>query len=136
VGLRDRNRWRNWGRNQRCSPAAVEEPESELEVVEAVRRAGAVGQAVKVAASGHSFTDVACTDGRMLRMERLDRVVAIDEHASTVTVEAGIQLWKLNEELARRGLAVARMHEPRQERLTFHGPSLPPPRGDSDPRRE
>jgi L-gulonolactone oxidase len=68
-----------------------------------------VGQTVKVAASGHSFTDIACTDGRMLRMERLDRVVAIDEHESTVTVEAGIQLWKLNEELARRGLALANL---------------------------
>jgi len=109
MGLRDRNSWRNWGRNQRCSPAAVEEPESELEVVEAVRRAAAVGQRVKVAASGHSFTDIACTDGRMLRLERLDRLIAIDDDASTVTVEAGIQLWKLNEELARRGLALANL---------------------------
>ena len=109
MGLRDRNSWRNWGRNQRCSPAAVEEPESEFEVVEAVRRAAAVDQPVKVAASGHSFTDIACTDGRMLRLERLDRLVAIDDEASTVTVEAGIQLWKLNEELSRRGLALANL---------------------------
>ncbi|HEX6313077.1 MAG TPA: D-arabinono-1,4-lactone oxidase [Acidimicrobiia bacterium] len=109
MRLRDRNRWQNWGRNQQCSPAAVEEPESELEVVEAVKRAAAVGQTVKVAASGHSFTDIACTEGRMLRLERLDRVLAIDEEASTVTVEAGIPLWKLNEELARRGLALANL---------------------------
>jgi FAD-linked oxidoreductase len=104
-----RHRWRNWGRNQQCSPVAVEEPESELEVVEAVRRAAAVGQSVKVAASGHSFTDIACTEGRMLRMERLDRVLAIDDDACTVTVEAGITLWRLNEELARRGLALANL---------------------------
>lgn len=109
MRIRDTNSWRNWGRNQRCSPAAVEEPESELEVVDAVRRAATAGQAVKVTASGHSFTDIACTDGRMLHLERLDRLVAIDEDAATVTVEAGIHLWKLNEELARRGLALANL---------------------------
>ena len=105
----DRNVWRNWGRNQRCHPAAVESPGSELEVAEAVRRAAAAGQRVKAVGSGHSFTAAACTDGRLLRLDSLDRVVAIDEAAQTVTVEAGIPLWRLNDELARRGLALANL---------------------------
>ena len=46
--MRDSARWRNWGRNQECSPAAVETPTSELEVVEAVQRAKRAGQTVKV----------------------------------------------------------------------------------------
>jgi L-gulono-1,4-lactone dehydrogenase len=107
--VRGENVWRNWGRNQRCSPVAVETPESELEVVEAVKRAAVAGQTVKVAGSGHSFTDIACTEGRLLRLEALNRPVAVDDDALTVTVEAGIQLWKLNEELARRGLALANL---------------------------
>lgn len=103
--MRDRHTWRNWGRTQQCTPAAVEEPRSELEVVEAVRRAAAAGQRVKVAGSGHSFTDIACTDGRMLSLEALDRVVRVgDDH--TVTVEAGMTIQRLNEELAARGLAL------------------------------
>ena len=105
----DHNAWRNWGRNQRCHPAAVESPGSQLEVVEAVRRAAAAGQTVKVVGSGHSFTDAACTEGRHVRLDRLDRVVAIDEEALTVTVEAGIPLWRLNDELAERGLALANL---------------------------
>jgi L-gulono-1,4-lactone dehydrogenase len=109
IRARDRNLWRNWGGNQRWHPAAVESPGSELEVAEAVRRAAAAGQRVKAVGSGHSFTDVACTDGRLLRLDRLDRVVAIDEDARTVTVEAGIPLWRLNDELARRGLALANL---------------------------
>jgi FAD-linked oxidoreductase len=107
--VRGENVWRNWGRNQRCSPVAVETPESELEVVEAIKRAAVAGQTVKVAGSGHSFTDIACTEGRLLRLEALNRPVAVDDDALTVTVEAGIQLWKLNEELARRGLALANL---------------------------
>jgi L-gulono-1,4-lactone dehydrogenase len=100
------NTWRNWGRNQACSPAAVELPASELEVVEAVGRASAAGQTVKVVGAGHSFTDIACTDGRLLHLDRLDRVVSIDRDAGSATVEGGIPLWKLNEELAQRGLAL------------------------------
>jgi L-gulonolactone oxidase len=107
--MRDRNRWRNWGRNQSCAPAAVEEPASELEVVEAVQRATLAGQTVKVAGAGHSFTDIACTDGRLLRLDRLDRVLAVDHDARTATVEGGIPLWKLNEGLAARGLALSNL---------------------------
>lgn len=101
--------WRNWGRNQRCVPAAVTDPQSEVEVVEAVLAARTAGQTVKAVGSGHSFTDVACTEGRMLRLGELDRVVALDREACTVTVEAGIPLWKLNQELARRGLALTNL---------------------------
>jgi L-gulono-1,4-lactone dehydrogenase len=107
--MRDRARWGNWGRNQQCSPAAVETPRSELEVVEAVRRAKRAGQTVKVVGAGHSFTGIACTDGRMLRLGSLNRVVAIDADAGTVTVEGGIPLWQLNEELATRDLALANL---------------------------
>jgi L-gulonolactone oxidase len=101
--------WRNWGHNQRCDPIAVSDPASELEVVEAVRAAKTAGQTVKAVGSGHSFTDTACTDGRMLRLGHLDRVLAVDPDASTVTVEAGIPLWKLNQELAVRGLALTNL---------------------------
>ena len=72
--MAERDTWRNWARNQRCTPAAWETPRSELEVVEAVRRARSAGQAVKVVGNGHSFTDVACTDGRLLSLDLLDRV--------------------------------------------------------------
>ena len=104
--MRDGARWRNWGRNQQCAPAAVEEPTSGLEVIEAVERAKRAGQTVKVVGAGHSFTGIACTDGRMLRLGALNRVLAIDRDARTVTVEGGIPLWQLNEELETRDLAL------------------------------
>ena len=107
--MRDAHRWRNWGRNQECRPAAVEMPRSELEVVEAVDRARAAGQAVKVVGTGHSFTDIACTEGRLISVDLLDRVLHVDDEACTVTVEAGITIRKLNHELAERGLAMSNL---------------------------
>ncbi len=107
--FRTTDRWRNWGRNQHSTPAAIDEPRSLLEVVESVETAASAGQTVKVVASGHSFSDVAVTTGRMLRIGALDRVVAVDRDAMTATVEAGIPLWVLNDELAKRDLALSNL---------------------------
>ena len=96
--------WRNWSGEQRCAPLRIERPQSEEAVADAVRRAAGEGRRVRVSASGHSFTDIACTDDVMLRLDALDRVVSAD--GELVEVEAGITLHRLGKELADRGLAM------------------------------
>ena len=59
---------------------------------------------MKVAGAGHSFTDIACTDGVMVDMAGMRRVLQVD--GDEVTVEAGITLRELGEELRARGLAM------------------------------
>jgi FAD-linked oxidoreductase len=93
-------RWTNWARQQRCAPQRIELPGSEEELARVV--AGA--SRVKVAGSGHSFTDIACTDGVMVDLARLRRVLAVE--GTEVTVEAGVTLRELGEELRARGLAM------------------------------
>jgi L-gulono-1,4-lactone dehydrogenase len=92
--------WTNWARQQRCAPEHIETPGSEDELAAIV--AGAAR--VKVAGSGHSFTDIACTDGVMVDMSAMRRVLGVD--GNEVTVEAGITLHDLGEELGARGLAM------------------------------
>ncbi|MEA2432449.1 MAG: L-gulono,4-lactone dehydrogenase, partial [Thermoleophilaceae bacterium] len=92
--------WSNWAGDQICAPAEVVEPSSEAELVEAL--AGA--SRVRVAGSGHSFTDIALTDGLQVSLRRMDRV--LDSDGSLVRVQAGIRLRELGLELARRGLAM------------------------------
>ena len=92
--------WTNWARQQRCAPTRIERPASEEELARIV----AGSPRVKVAGSGHSFTDIACTEGVMVDLSRMDRVLAADGHE--VTVEAGISLRRLGEELRARGLAM------------------------------
>jgi len=92
--------WTNWARQQRCAPERVETPGSEEELIRAVTGA----RRVKAAGSGHSFTDIACTDGVMIDMSAMRRVLAVD--GNEVTVEAGITLHDLGEELRSRGLAM------------------------------
>jgi L-gulonolactone oxidase len=97
-------RWGNWSGEQRCAPERIERPQSDEAVAEAVRRAVSEGRRVRVSASGHSFTDIACTDDVMLRLDSLDDVVSVD--GDLVEVEAGITLHRLGKELADRGLAM------------------------------
>jgi L-gulono-1,4-lactone dehydrogenase len=98
--------WTNWAGDQRCGPAAIEEPATEVELVDAVGRAAAQGMPARAAGSGHSFTDAACTDGHMLRLGRMRRVLDADPATGLVQVQAGITLHELGRELADRGLAM------------------------------
>ncbi len=60
---------------------------------------------VRVAGAGHSFTDAVLTDGTLLSLERMDRVLDVDRSSGLVRVEAGITLGALSDELWRHGLA-------------------------------
>ena len=93
--------WRNWAGDQACTPAAFERPAGVDEVAEAVARS----EQVRVAGAGHSFTDAVLTDGTLLSLDRMDRVLDVDRASGLVRVEAGITLGALSDELWKHGLA-------------------------------
>ena len=92
--------WSNWARDQRCAPERIERPADEAELIRAV----AAAARVKVAGAGHSFTDIACTDGVMVDLSRMNRVLSVE--GDEVTVQAGITIRELGPALAERGLAL------------------------------
>jgi FAD-linked oxidoreductase len=98
--------WRSWDGVQRCEPQALLRPAGEGEVAAAVRDAAERGLTVKAVGSGHSFSDCACTEGTMVDLSRMDRVLDVDRASGLVRVEAGITLHRLGRELARHGLAL------------------------------
>jgi L-gulono-1,4-lactone dehydrogenase len=98
--------WRNWAGDQRCAPAAIERPTSIAEIAAALERAAAHGQRVRVAGAGHSFSDIALTDGRLLRLDRMSRLLEVDRASGLVRVQGGITIHALNARLAAIGLAL------------------------------
>src|SRR3954451_9794579 len=95
-------RTRNWAGNQRCVPAAVYEPTTTEQVATIVREAVQAGRRVKAIGGGHSFTDAAMTDGDLISLDAMKGVRRVA--GTDVTVQAGIRLGELNEQLARHGL--------------------------------
>lgn len=71
-----------------------------------MQAAATAGERVKVAGTGHSFTDIACTDGRLIKLDRYADVLDVDTGRATVTAQAGITIARLSEELAHHGLAM------------------------------
>ena len=99
-------RWTNWGGTASCTPARIAHPAGEDEIVALVREAAERGRRVKVVGSGHSFTDIACTDGVLVDLDRHNRVLSVDRERETVTAEAGVTVLQLSAALAPFGLAM------------------------------
>src|SRR4051812_26885902 len=94
--------WSTWSGGQSCAPAEHVRPASRAELSEAVAR----GRAVRVAGAGHSFSGVVPTDGTLLSLDRLDRVLDVDRDSGLVRAEGGIRLHRLGRELHTHGLAL------------------------------
>ncbi|HEX8049851.1 MAG TPA: FAD-binding protein, partial [Solirubrobacterales bacterium] len=78
--------WVNWAGDQSCRPARILRPRGRDELAEAVASAAAAGGKVRVAGSGHSFTEAALTGGTMIRLEALSGVLDADRDSGLVRV--------------------------------------------------
>jgi L-gulono-1,4-lactone dehydrogenase len=98
--------WVNWAGDQRCRPIRLVRPANRDQLGEAIAAAAAAGEKVRVAGSGHSFTEAALSDGTLIQLEGLAGVLDADRDSGLVRVGGGTVLADLNEELARLGLAM------------------------------
>ncbi len=101
--------WTNWAGLTRAHPTQELSPHDAGEVADAVVAARHQHLAVKMPGTGHSFTDIAATDGLLLRPDGLRGVVAVDRENMTVTVRAGTTLREMNAALERLGLSLHNM---------------------------
>lgn len=93
---------RNWAGNLAYGAAEVLVPESLDEVREMV----AGRPRIKALGTRHSFNDIADSEGSLLSVRKLNRVVALDRERRTVTVEGGIRYGELAAYLHDHGFAL------------------------------
>ncbi len=112
-----RTAWRNHLGNQSIDPLRIYRPRSIDDVVAIVRAAEAAGVRTRAVGSGHSWSDVALTEGFLMRSDLLSRVPAPEpdflrpawKGRTLVRAEAGIRLKELNAYLDRNGLGLSQM---------------------------
>lgn len=92
----------NCDRHFAIRPWAGVEPGSVAELSRVLRRNE--GKKVKAIGSLHAFAPLPDTEGLVVSLRRMKRVLAVD--GTLVTVEGGITIGELNRELARHGLAL------------------------------
>jgi len=115
--LAGKNTWENCIGNQICHPVQIVYPQSLQDLKDEVKQASAMKVPLRAVGSGHSFSDVAVTDGILLMPQSMNHVIAVDSsvlkdapEASTLfSVQSGITIKKLNQELDTRGLALINM---------------------------
>ena len=119
----ERERWRNDTGNQRIYPLKQRTPTTLEQLREIVHDAESEGITARAVGSGHSWSDVALTDGILVHPEglaewlELDRALLRDEHRNPgedaeitlVQVQAGMKIAELNAHLQARGLALPNM---------------------------
>ena len=98
--------WRNWAGDEGCRPREIAHPGSIEEIAAAVRRAARDGLRVRVTGAGHSFSDIVCSDGLLIVLDRFQRVLDVDREARLARVQGGITIAQLNAHLAGHGLAL------------------------------
>jgi L-gulono-1,4-lactone dehydrogenase len=115
VAYTQRKRWRNHTGNQAVEPLRIYRPATLGELREIVATAVSDGATVRAVGSGHSWSDVALTEGYLIETDRLARPLAVDclrrdWHGERLErVEAGMRLRALNQVLADKGLALSQM---------------------------
>jgi FAD/FMN-containing dehydrogenase len=99
--------WSSWSGRVRCTPARIETPRDEEEVVRAVERARADGLPLRAAGAGHSHTPLVATDGVLLSLDGLSGIESFDPDSLEATIRAGTRIRDLGEPLRRLGGALA-----------------------------
>jgi L-gulonolactone oxidase len=101
--------WVNWAGNQRADGITIEHPQSTEDVATLVRKASESGKRVKAIGAGHSFTGIAEPEDIQVDLGHLSGLFACDRRTGTVMVGAGTTLRRLNDVLARVGLALTNL---------------------------
>lgn len=98
--------FQNWGRTFTCTPSSVFRPESESQLELILELARREGQTVRAVGVGHSPSDLACTSGYMVQMDRLNKIIEVNSEKRYVHAQGGVTLQRLHAALAAHGLAM------------------------------
>ncbi|HYR90885.1 MAG TPA: D-arabinono-1,4-lactone oxidase [Terriglobia bacterium] len=96
----------NWARTIKFKPERFCEPASEADVIALVKEALAKGETVRTQGAGHSWSGFVVTDKTLLQLDKLNKGLIADVLKRRYTVQAGIRLKDLINNLALDGLAM------------------------------
>ncbi|MBK9731900.1 MAG: FAD-binding protein [Chitinophagaceae bacterium] len=112
-----RKTWKNTVSTFQADPIRYVYPESLEEIVAAVKDAESDRLPIRPVGSGHSFNDIACGNGVMIDIKKLNRILEKGDKSfvqpkngnTFLEIEAGIIIQQLYAELEKRKLAIVNM---------------------------
>jgi len=100
--------WENWGRTARCQPEFSFYPQRVEDLIQIIEFARQRGRQVRVAASGHSWSELVPTDGILVFIHQLNKVTMdlSDDSHPRVVIESGATVKEVNDVLEEHGFAL------------------------------
>lgn len=99
----------NWGQNYSSKAAALLEPTSSQQISQIIQRAREKKSTLRAMGAGHSWSDIVCTKGEIIRIDRMDKVIDVDKTRNRIRVQAGIRLKHLTEHADRMGMGLSNL---------------------------
>ncbi|KAG1472052.1 hypothetical protein G6F56_001766 [Rhizopus delemar] len=105
----DTYQFKNWSKTFSCSPELLFSPETENQVKKIILLASKFNKTLKAVGSGHSPSDLACSSGFMITLDRMNRLLNVNKTNNTVSVEAGMSLHTLHKVLRENGFSLSNL---------------------------
>lgn len=97
--------WTNWVGSER-SFSEIITPRTREDLQRAVREAAASGKRIRPTGGSYSWAPLVPTNGVILEMHHLNRVLAFDHEAETIDIECGMTIEQLNEKVTKEGFTL------------------------------
>lgn len=98
--------WTDYSLLQVCTPSHWHQPSSVLELRNLIKHITENKEKLKVVAAAHSMSSIAMTNGHLINLDKINKVIKVDKEKKQVTVQAGIRLKQLTEFLATQNLSL------------------------------
>lgn len=95
-----------WARTFRSMPELYIQPESLPEIEKMISLARKCRRRLVTVGCGHSPSNITCTSSWLVNLDNFNKVLSFDTETGLVTMQAGIRLYTLCNELDRYGLAM------------------------------
>ncbi|KAK5991096.1 Putative D-arabinono-1,4-lactone oxidase [Cladobotryum mycophilum] len=121
---------RTWARTFSSLPELYIQPESLPEIEKAVTLARKCRRRIVVTGCGHSPSNITCTSSWMVNLDNYNKILNVDKSAGVVTMQSGIRLYDLCDELEKHGLAMPNLGSINEQSIAgaistgTHGSSL------------
>ncbi|KAG2194599.1 hypothetical protein INT46_002589 [Mucor plumbeus] len=105
----DKFTFQNWAKTFKCTPELLFEPTTEAQVQKVILLAKSLNKPLKAFGCGHSPSDLACSPGFMINIDKMNNLLSVNTKTCRATVEAGMSLHKLHQVLRENGLALSNL---------------------------
>ncbi|KAH8662082.1 D-arabinono-1,4-lactone oxidase [Xylariales sp. PMI_506] len=95
-----------WAKTFYSLPELYLQPESLEEIEHIVNVARQCRRRITTVGCGHSPSTITCTSSWLVNLDKYNKILTFDKTTGVVTMQSGIRLWQVSEELDKVGLAM------------------------------